>query len=65
MKKYPDADFYYVGDNPKKDFIAPNVLGWETICLLDSGCNIRPQEFLSVSTAALPRCKIKSLIELQ
>lgn len=30
----------YVGDNVKKDFIAPNALGWKTIQLADDGCNI-------------------------
>ena len=24
MKRYPNAEFTYVGDNPKKDFFAPN-----------------------------------------
>lgn len=33
MRLYPDASaFMYVSDNLKQDFIAPNALGWETIC---------------------------------
>ena len=33
MGRYPNSRFYYVGDNPKKDFVGANNLGWETICL--------------------------------
>lgn len=46
MDKYPSARFAYVGDNPKKDFVTPNRLGWTTICLLDNGENIHQQDFL-------------------
>lgn len=31
----------YIGDNPQKDFVAPNALGWQTVMLRDSGQNIR------------------------
>ena len=27
MKKYPECEYIYVGDNPAKDFLAPNKLG--------------------------------------
>lgn len=27
------SDFVYIGDNPEKDFLAPNTLGWHTIRL--------------------------------
>ncbi|QWX84790.1 HAD family hydrolase [Cellulophaga sp. HaHaR_3_176] len=30
----------YIADNLKKDFIAPNLLGWNSICLADNGKNI-------------------------
>ena len=44
MKRYPEChDFTYVGDNLKKDFIAPNALGWQTVCLKDDGRNIHRQ----------------------
>jgi putative hydrolase of the HAD superfamily len=42
---YADASFCYIGDNPTKDFIAPNHLGWTTVCLLDDGRNIHKQQF--------------------
>lgn len=42
---YPEINFFmYVGDNPRKDFIAPNRLGWRTIGLIDDGHNIHKQE---------------------
>ncbi len=42
---YPEIEnFIYVGDNPRKDFIAPNRLGWKTVGLLDDGRNIHKQE---------------------
>ena len=32
MQKHSnEKDFIYISDNPKKDFIAPNTLGWKTI----------------------------------
>lgn len=43
--RFCDCRFFYVGDNVKKDFIAPNRLGWKTICLLDNGKNIHRQDF--------------------
>lgn len=49
----PETEFIYVGDNPEKDFIAPNKLGWKTICLKDDGSNIHKQDF-QVSSENLP-----------
>ncbi|MBI9070761.1 MAG: HAD family hydrolase [Melioribacteraceae bacterium] len=45
MDKYRDHCFYYIGDNLKKDFVTPNKLGWNSICLLDDGRNIHKQNF--------------------
>jgi putative hydrolase of the HAD superfamily len=42
---FPNCSYTYVGDNPEKDFLAPNQLGWNTICLLDDGRNIHKQDF--------------------
>jgi putative hydrolase of the HAD superfamily len=61
--QFSSGEFYYIGDNPKKDFITPNYLGWKTICLLDSGKNIHPQNF-EVSPEYLPSIFIKNLIEV-
>ncbi len=59
MKRHPEAErFVYVGDNPAKDFIAPNRLGWTTICLLDNGENIHPQRFGDAQPLAQPQYKV-------
>ena len=65
MKRYPESDeFMYVGDNLQKDFIAPNALGWQTVCLKDDGRNIHKQDFTSVSTKAMPKMIIEDLKSL-
>lgn len=65
MKRYPECDeFMYVGDNLKKDFIAPNALGWQTVCLKDDGRNIHKQNFTSVSPKAMPKMIIEDLKNL-
>lgn len=65
MKRYPECDeFMYVGDNLKKDFIAPNALGWQTVCLKDDGRNIHKQDSTSVSSKAMPKMIIEGLKSL-
>lgn len=58
-----DATFYYVGDNTEKDFLAPNQLGWDTVCLENNGNNIHQQSF-DLADAYLPKHIIKSIVEL-
>ena len=65
MERYPNCkDFTYVGDNPRKDFIAPNALRWTTICLKDDGRNVHKQECSSIANDAMPGKIIKNLGEL-
>lgn len=63
MRQYPQYQYYYVGDNPTKDFFAPNSLGWETICILDDGQNIHQQCF-DLDTDYLPKYRINTIAEL-
>ncbi len=63
MNRYPNTNYTYVGDNVNKDFIAPNRLGWDTICLLDDGRNIHKQEF--VDGGKCPKYRILSLSDLR
>lgn len=56
-------DYYYIADNPKKDFITPNKLGWISICLLDNGQNIHQQNF-ELEIEYLPQYRIKNLNEI-
>lgn len=64
--KYGDEQFAftYVGDNLKKDFVWPNALGWNTICLKDDGRNIHKQDFETTSGDTLPKRVITSLKDL-
>lgn len=66
MERYPECnDFTYVGDNLKKDFIAPNSLGWMTICLKDDGRNIHKLDTFPIAEEAKPKRNVRSLIEIQ
>jgi putative hydrolase of the HAD superfamily len=61
--QFNSAQYYYIADNPSKDFVSPNALGWQTICLVDAGNNIHKQDFTKESLY-LPRKKINKLDEL-
>lgn len=56
-------EYYYIADNPKKDFVTPNKLGWTSICLLNQGNNIHTQNF-DLEQKFLPKIIINSLSEL-
>lgn len=51
----------YVGDNLRKDFVAPNKLGWTTVCLLADEWNVHPQDFGSVPETNKPNYAIEQL----
>lgn len=57
------SEYYYIGDNITKDFIAPNKLGWTTICLIDKGCNIHSQS-IEVKDGYKPFKKVDSLLQV-
>ncbi len=64
MDMFPERkSFVYVGDNPLKDFIAPNQLGWRTYCLVNDGRNIHGQD-LSLDETHMPQYVIKSIEEI-
>ena len=56
-------NYIYIADNPNKDFITPNKLGWTSICLLDKGQNVHKQNF-NISTDYLPHFSINSFEEI-
>ncbi len=66
MTLYPNSSFVYVGDNPKKDFITPNILGWITIMLSDDGRNIHkiPQGLKEEYQASFRLDNLSGIIEL-
>lgn len=61
-KIFPNSNYFYIADNPKKDFIGPKKLGWTTICLLDNGRNIHKQNF-NVASEYLPDIYVKKISE--
>lgn len=43
VREYPEARrFFYIGDNPAKDFIMPNLLGWITCMVPRNYDNVHP-----------------------
>ena len=63
MEKYQDSQYIYVGDNPEKDFVVPNQLGWDSFCLLDDGQHIHKQDFTQ-DASKMPKHIINNIIEL-
>lgn len=64
MSDYPAEHYVYVGDNPKKDFIAPNALGWQTFGLKGRVNNIHPQEVEGLPSLNLPQIWIDELSDV-
>jgi putative hydrolase of the HAD superfamily len=60
---YPDKNFVYIADNTSKDFLAPNILKWDSICILDNGQNIHKQNF-ALEKKFMPKKIIESFKEL-
>lgn len=56
----------YVGDNPMKDFLPGNRLGWDTVCLINGakGENLFSQDFNAVADEYRPKYCVDSLIQL-
>ena len=60
---YTNKKLIYIADNTSKDFLAPNILKWDTICLLDNGQNVHKQNF-DLEFNYLPKLKINNFKEL-
>ena len=56
-------NYIYIADNPNKDFLTPNKLGWTSICLLDKGQNVHKQNF-NIASEYLPQYSINSFEEI-
>ncbi len=62
--EFKGYQFYYFGDNMKKDFMIPNRLGWKTVGILDNGENIHTQD-MSLSHEYHPQFWIKGFDEIE
>ena len=58
-----NSNYFYIGDNPEKDFYSANKLGWVSICLKDNGQNIHKQNFL-LDKDFLPTHVIDNILEI-
>lgn len=57
-------NYVYIGDNPKKDFKAPNELGWYTIGIRGDGSNIHSQSITNLDQCFLPKQWVNSFSDL-
>ena len=65
QNKYPAAKrFIYIGDNIKKDFVAPNKLGWLSIGIMSKPHNIHQTEPEQYGREYQPTLWINTLEEL-
>ena len=60
---FGEGKYVYIGDNTTKDFVTPNNLKWDSICLLDDGFNIHKQDFTLLENY-LPKYKISNFNDL-
>ncbi len=63
MGDLPAQAYVYLGDNPLKDFVAPNALQWETVGLRGGAHNIHPQVWDGLPAANLPNRWVSSMDE--
>lgn len=64
-RRYKANNYIYIGDNPKKDFKAPNELGWYTIGLLGDSENIHSQSVENLKKIFLPNIWVERLDNLR
>ena len=62
--EYEAQKYYYIGDNPAKDFYQANRLGWITICLRDNENNIHKHNSL-LPFEYNSKYKVYSIVELK
>ena len=65
LKEFPANKYIYVGDNVAKDFIAPNELGWISICLRQNLDFIYQHDFNDFPKINVPQYWIQNLSEIE
>lgn len=65
MSDFSMSHFVYIGDNPKKDFVTPNNLGWLTLGLKGNDRNVHSQDCADLSQEYHPERWLSSLEELR
>jgi putative hydrolase of the HAD superfamily len=64
VSRFECDNYVYIADNPQKDFLAPNSLGWRTIGLRGDQTNIHSQNLDGLAEEYLPNIWIDSLSDL-
>jgi putative hydrolase of the HAD superfamily len=64
MNEYPAEQYVYIADNPVKDFIAPNALGWITIGVKLQDYHIHRYDMGAINEYAMPNHWVKSLDDI-
>lgn len=64
MSKLPAQTYFYIGDNFKKDFIAPNELKWKTIGIIDNGKNIHSNSYLYQEAKNIPHNLVYNIAQI-
>ena len=64
MDDYRGDLYIYIGDNPKKDFIGPNSLGWKTFGIRGDMRNVHLQDWKALPAGHLPHIWLDSLSDL-
>ncbi len=64
MQNIPANRYIYVADNPAKDFVAPNQLGWMTVGIKGDIRNIHSQKVLVLNETYQPHIWINLLTDL-
>ncbi|MEI8185765.1 MAG: HAD family hydrolase [Chlorobiaceae bacterium] len=64
MRELPASKYIYIGDNPKKDFIAPNDLGWKTFGIYRDMKTVHIQTVDVLPLSAQPDIWINSFSEI-
>ncbi|MGI9550970.1 MAG: HAD family hydrolase [Aurantibacter sp.] len=61
---FPNCSYLYMADNLRKDFISPNRLGWNSICLIDNGHNMHYDGHLYFTKDCRPKNFVTSFKEI-
>ena len=65
MEDFPSCNnFCYLADNVSKDFVAPNTLGWITVCIKGNEKNIYSQDIVGINKKYLPNFFVNRLDEI-
>lgn len=62
---FGEAQFYYIGDNVKKDFVSANTLNWITIRLIDQGHNINKNDASMYDQSYQAKYNINNFSEIE